>query len=115
MDSESALSVSDCRDDVSRLSDDDGVSSLIGLVGLEVFEVLNGEEVTLNFLNGSVLGLNRDRGLFLLGELSCKLAFRCNGVEFLRFGYRSIADDAHSPGIKTIFIQRVTGHTQKLE
>lgn len=55
--------------------------------------------MTLNFLNGSVLGLglNRDNGFILLGELSCKLAFLCSGVEQRRFGYRSIADAAQSP------------------
>lgn len=55
--------------------------------------------MTLNFLNGSVLvlGLNRDNGFVLLGELSCKLAFLCKGVELRKLGYRSMADAAQSP------------------
>lgn len=55
--------------------------------------------MTLNFLNGSVLvlGLNKDNGFVLLGELSCRLAFLCSGVEQRRFGYKSIAEAAQSP------------------
>lgn len=64
------MSVSDCLDDVSILSDDDGVSSLGGFTGLEVLEDLIGEEVDLNFLNGSDWAWKSDNGLVLFGELS---------------------------------------------
>lgn len=74
-DSESALSVSDCLEEDSTLSDDDGVSSLGGFTGLEVFEDLRGDDVVLYLRKGSVLAWNRDNGFDLFGELSCKLAF----------------------------------------
>lgn len=86
IDSESALSVSDCLEDISILSDEDGVRSLGGLTGLEVFELRRGEDVTLNFLKGSVFVLYRERALILFGELSCKLAFLCRGILLRRFG-----------------------------
>lgn len=65
----SPLSVSDCLEDVSMLSEEVGVSSLGGLIGLDVLELRKGDEFSLNFLNGSV-GWKRDKGLLLLGELS---------------------------------------------
>lgn len=43
-DSVSALSVSDCLEEVSTLSEDDGVSSLGGFTGLDVLDDFNGDE-----------------------------------------------------------------------
>lgn len=85
-DSESPLSVSDCREEVSTLSDEDGVSSLGGFTGLEFLEVLRGDDVTLYFRKGSTFGWNKESGLVLFGELSCKLAFLWSGVGFRKFG-----------------------------
>lgn len=84
-DSVSALSVSDCLDDVSILSDDVGVSSLGGFTGLEALDPRKGDAVSLNFLNGSVLGWNKV-SLVLLGELSWRLALRWSGVGLRRLG-----------------------------
>lgn len=69
-DSVSALSVSDCREDVSTLSEEVGVSSLGGFTGLEALELRRGEELSLNFLNGSGLGWKSESCFALLGEFS---------------------------------------------
>lgn len=82
-DSVSPMSVSECLDDVSILSDDVGVSSSKAFTGLEVLEPRSGDEI-LNLRNGS-FGWKSD-SLALLGELSWRLAFRCSGVETRRFG-----------------------------
>lgn len=82
---------------MSTLSEDEGVNSPGGLVGLEDFEDFMGDEVIFNFLKGSLVGWKRDKGLFLYGVLSCKLALRCRGVVFRKFGYWSIADVAQCP------------------
>lgn len=86
IDSESALSVSDCLEDVSMLSEDEGVSSLGGFIGLEFFEDLSGDDVALYLRKGSMFGWKSESGLVLFGELSCKLAFRCKGVGLRKFG-----------------------------
>lgn len=98
-DSVSPLSVSDCLDDVSMLSDEDGVSSFGRLTGLDVFDDRRGDEETLYRLNRSLFCWNNDNDFVLFGELSCKLAFLCNGVGFLKFGYKSMADAAQRPKI----------------
>lgn len=69
-DSESALSVSDCLEDVSTLSEDVGVSSLGGLTGLEVFDVRRGDEVSFSLLRESEFGWNKDSCFALFGVFS---------------------------------------------